>query len=144
MDAGLIEKAERLLNANLISTTLSTVDEQYNVNVAVLTVLEMIGEDRIICARFGADRTYANLKQTGKGVFLVLLTDENQQTKDGIRVYVELEDDTTSGEYYERMKQKLAQTPDKQFPLKNCLVFKITAIAPVSTLRSSFLSYCRF
>ncbi|MGI6435537.1 MAG: hypothetical protein ACOX0F_09270 [Syntrophomonadaceae bacterium] len=135
MDAGLIEKAERLLNANFISTTLSTVDEQYNVNVAVLTVLEMIGEDRIICARFGADRTYANLKQTGKGVFLVLLTDENQQTKDGIRVYVELEDDTTSGEYYERMKQKLAQTPYRQFPLKNCLVFKITAIAPVSTLK---------
>lgn len=135
MDVGLIEKARRLLNANLISTTLSTVDEQYNVNVAVLTVLEMIGEDRIICARFGADRTYANLKQTGKGVFLVLLTDEKQQTKDGIRVYVELEDDLTSGEYYERISQKLAQTPYSRFPLKNCLVFKITAIVPVSTLK---------
>lgn len=135
MDRVLIEKARQLLNANYISTTLSTVDEEYNVNVAVLTVLEMIGDDRLICARFGADRTYANLKQTGKGVFLVLLTDDNQQTKDGIRVYVELEDDTTSGEYYERLKEKLAKTPYARFPLKNCLVFKITAIVPVSTLK---------
>lgn len=135
MEAGLIEKARGLLNANHISTTLSTVDEEYNVNVAVLTVLEMIGEDRIICARFGADRTYANLKQTGKGVFLVLLTDENRQTKDGVRVYVELEDDTTGGEYFERLQRKLSQTPYGEFPLKNCLIFKITAIVPVSTLK---------
>ncbi len=135
MENNLVEKARQLLNANLISTTLSTVDEEYNVNVAVLTVLEMIGDDRIICARFGADRTYANLKQTGKGVFLVLVTDEGQQTKDGVRVYVELEDDTTGGEYFERLQRKLAQTPYRQFPLKNCLVFKITAIVPVSTLK---------
>ncbi len=135
MPKDLVEKARELLNANLISTTLSTVDEDYNVNVAVLTVLEMIDDNRIICARFGADRTYANLKQTGKGVFLVLVTDESKQTKDGIRVYVELEDDTTSGEYFERMQRKLAQTPYSKFPLKNCLVFKITAIAPVSTLK---------
>ncbi len=134
MERGLVEKARELLNANLISTTLSTVDAQYNVNVAVLTVMEMIGDDRIICARFGADRTYANLKETGKGVFLVLVTDENQ-TKDGIRVYVELEGDTTSGEYFERIQQRLAQTAYSRFPLKNCLVFKITAIVPVSTLK---------
>jgi hypothetical protein len=131
----LAEKARELLNANLISTTLSTVDSEYNVNVAVLTVLEMIGDDRIICARFGADRTYANLKETRKGVFMVLVTDEQQHTKDGIRVYVELEDDTASGEYFELLKEKLAGTPYSQFPLKNCLVFKITAIAPVSTLK---------
>lgn len=135
MQTDLVEKARELLNANLISTTLSTVDSQYNVNIAVLTVLEMIGDDRIICARFGADRTYANLKETGKGVFMVLLINEQQQTKDGIRVYVELEEDTNSGEYYERLKDKLAQTPYRQFALKNCLVFKITAIVPVSTLK---------
>ncbi len=135
MQTDLVGKARELLNANLVSTTLSTVDSEYNVNIAVLTVLEMISDDRIICARFGADRTYANLKQTGKGVFLVLVTDEQKQTKDGIRVYVELEDDTDHGEYFERLKDKLAQTPYRQFPLKNCLIFKITAIVPVSTLK---------
>lgn len=135
MQTDLVEKARKLLNANLVSTTLSTVDSEYNVNIAVLTVLEMIGDDRIICARFGAERTYANLKQTGKGVFLVLVTDEQQQTKDGIRVYVELEDDTDHGEYFKRLKDKLARTPYRQFPLKNCLIFKITAIVPVSTLK---------
>ena len=35
MPKDLVEKARELLNANLISTTLSTVDEDYNVNVAV-------------------------------------------------------------------------------------------------------------
>lgn len=136
MEKALIEKAQQLLNANYVSTTLSTVDNEYNVNIAVLTVLEMISPERILCARFGADLTYANLKQTRKGVFLVLLTDEQQRTKDGIRVYVELEDDPTSGEYYERMRQRLDTTPYRQFPLKNCLVFRITAIVPVSTLGS--------
>ena len=98
MDPALVNKARELLNANYISTTLSTVDRDYNVNVAVISVLEMIDDQTIICARFGADRTYANLKETGKGVFLVLLTD-NEKTKDGIRVYVKLVDDQQEGPY---------------------------------------------
>jgi hypothetical protein len=105
MDRNLIEKARELINANYISTTLSTVDREYNVNIAVITVLEMIDDNTIICARFGADKTYANLKETGKGVFLVLLTKDNQ-SKDGIRVYVELQDDQQEGYYYERVKSR--------------------------------------
>lgn len=134
MKRELIEKARELINANYISTTLSTVDRDYNVNVAVITVLEMVNDDTIICARFGADKTYANLKETGKGVFMVLLTD-GQKTKDGIRVYVQLADDLTEGEYYERIRKRLDGTRYAAFPLKNCLVFKITDILPVSMLR---------
>lgn len=136
MDPGLIGKARELLNANYISTTLSTVDRQYQVNIAVLSVLEMIDDETIICARFGADRTYANLKETGTGVFLVLLTD-HEKTKDGIRVYVELVDDPAEGVYYERVKKRLAETRYQGFPLKNCLVFKITDVLPVSMLTTS-------
>ena len=40
MDQQLVEKARALINANLISTTLSTVSRDYDVNIAVLTVLE--------------------------------------------------------------------------------------------------------
>ncbi|MGI5912538.1 MAG: hypothetical protein ACOX6E_08195 [Syntrophomonadaceae bacterium] len=134
MDRALIEKARVLLNANYISTTLSTVDKNYNVNVAVISILEMIDDDTIICARFGADRTYANLKETGKGVFMVLLTD-NEKTKDGIRVYVELKEDQVAGEYYEQIKKRLEGTRYANFPLKNCLVFKIINILPVSMLK---------
>lgn len=134
MDRNLIEKARELLNANYISTTLSTVDQDYYVNVAVISILEMINDDTIICARFGADKTYANLKETGKGVFLVLLTD-NEKTKDGIRVYVELQDDQIEGEYYDRIKKRLESTKYSDFPLKNCLVFKITSILPISMLK---------
>lgn len=136
MDKNLIEKARKLINANLISTTLSTVDKDYNCNTAVISILEMIGDDTIICARFGADRTYANLKQTAKGVFLVLVTD-GQQSKDGIRVYVELVDDLQAGDYYDRIQQRLEQTNYSGFTLKNCLVFKITDILPVSMLRKN-------
>lgn len=132
----LIEKAKNLLNQNLITTTLSTVDRNYNVNVAVISIVEMIDEETILCARFGAEQTYANLKETGKGVFMVLLTD-NKTTKDGIRVYVELVDDLTEGPYYERIKARLEASPYKNFPLKNCLVFKINNIAPISTLKQS-------
>lgn len=134
MDRALLEKARELINANYISTTLSTVDKEYNVNVAVISVLEMIGDNTIICARFGADLTYANLRETGKGVFMVLLTD-NEQTKDGIRVYVELIADQTEGEYYERIKKRLENSRYRDFPLKNCLVFKIVNILPVSMLK---------
>lgn len=133
MDINLIEKARSLLNANYISTTLSTVDKNYNVNIAVITVLEMIDDSTIICARFGAEKTYANLKETGRGVFLVLLTPDNK-TKDGIRVYVELAEDQQAGEYYDRIKARLEGTAYADFPLKNCLVFKITDILPVSML----------
>ncbi len=134
MDNSLLEKARELINANYISTTLSTVDKDYNVNIAVITILEMIDDNKIICARFGADKTYANLKETGKGVFLVLLTADNK-TKDGIRVYVELADDQQEGAYYDRIKARLDKTYYASFPLKNCLVFKILDILPVSMLK---------
>lgn len=134
MDRSLIEKAKDLLNRNLITTTLSTVDKDYNVNVAVISILEMIDDETILCARFGADRTYANLKETGKGVFMVLVSD-NDKTKDGIRVYVELAGDLTEGPYYDRIQARLKATRYGDFPLKNCLVFKITNIAPISTLK---------
>ncbi len=137
MERELIEKARDLINANYISTTLSTVDKDYNVNIAVISVMEMIGDDTIIAARFGADKTYANLKETGRGVFMVLLADENRQSKDGIRVYVKLQDDLTAGEFYDRIKQRLQQTNYSSFALKNCLVFKITEILPVSMLKKA-------
>jgi len=136
MDRQLIEKARELLNANYISTTLSTVDRDYNCNVAVISVLEMIDDDIIIAARFGADRTYANLLETRKGVFLVLLTD-NEKTKDGIRVYVELVEDQQEGPYFDRIEQRLQGTRYGSFELKNCLVFKIIDILPVSLLKKA-------
>lgn len=134
MDKELIIKARELINANYISTSLSTVDKDYNVNVAVITILEMIDDDKIICARFGADKTYANLKETGKGVFMVLLTD-GDETKDGIRVYVELIDDLTAGEYFDRIQKRFDLTGYARFELKNCLVFRIVEILPISMLR---------
>ncbi|QGU00446.1 hypothetical protein SYNTR_1852 [Candidatus Syntrophocurvum alkaliphilum] len=134
MNQELILKAKELINANYISTTLSTVDKEYNVNIAVISIMEMIDDETIICARFGADLTHANLKETGKGVFLVLLTD-NERTKDGIRVYVELKEDQTQGEYYDRIKKRLDQTKYCNFELKNCWVFKVTKILPVSMLK---------
>lgn len=76
MERSLLEKARELLNRNLLTTTLSTVDKEYNVNVAVITVVEMVDDETILCARFGAEQTYANLKETGKGVFMVLVADE--------------------------------------------------------------------
>ncbi len=134
MDNLLLEKAREMINANYISTTLSTVDKDYNVNIAVITILEMIDNNTIICARFGAEKTYANLKETGKGVFLVLIT-ADESTKDGIRVYVELTDDQQEGAYFERIKERLNNTAYASFPLKNCLVFKVVDILPVSMLK---------
>ena len=133
MERSLIEKARELLNKNLPTTTLSTVDKDYNVNVAVISILEMIDDETIICARFGAERTYRNLQETKKGVFMVLSVDE-RGTKDGIRVYVELVGDETGGPNFERIQERLAKTRYGRFPLKNCLVFRITDIQPVSTL----------
>jgi hypothetical protein len=51
-----MEKARKLINANYVSTTLSTVDKDYNVNIAVISILEMVDDDTIIAARFGADK----------------------------------------------------------------------------------------
>ena len=136
MDQQLVEKARTLINANLISTTLSTGSKDYDVNIAVITILEMVDDDTIICARFGADKTYANLKETGKGGFLVLLTPD-QHTKDGIRVYVELTEDQQEGEYYDRIRARLDQTSYSHFPLRNCLVLKLAEILPVSLLKKT-------
>lgn len=134
MDQHLVDKARKLLNQNLMSTTLSTVDKDYNVNVAVISILEMIDDETILCARFGADKTYANLKETGKGVFLVLVIGEDR-SKDGIRVYVELKSDETEGPNFERIKERFDRTKYADFPLRNCLVFKIINIVPVSMLK---------
>ncbi|MGE5397364.1 MAG: pyridoxamine 5'-phosphate oxidase family protein [Chitinophagales bacterium] len=133
MDQSLLEKARELLNLNLPTTTLSTVDKEYNVNVAVISIIEMLDDNTILCARFGAERTYANLKQTGKGVFMVLVFD-GEKRKDGIRVSVELTGDETDGPNFQRIKDRLNKTKYRDFPLKNCLVFRATDVIPVSTL----------
>ena len=100
MNNELLDKAKQLINANHISTILGTVDSEYNVNMAVMNLLEFIGDDIILCARFGANRTYHNLLQTGKGTFMVLQVDQEKATKDGIRISVQLTEALTEGDYF--------------------------------------------
>lgn len=135
MNNELLDKAKQLINANHISTILGTVDSEYNVNMAVMNFLEFIGDDIILCARFGANRTYHNLLQTSKGTFMVLQVDQEKATKDGIRISVQLTEALTEGDYFERMAEKLAASSYSSFPLKHCLVFKVIDILPITFMQ---------
>src|SRR3990172_4521696 len=96
------EKAMELVNRHLVTTLLSTADEQGNVDAALFNSAFMPDYNTLVGARIGLKRSYENLKRTGKGVLSVIVPDpENPLDTDGVRVYVELVADETEGEKFD-------------------------------------------
>jgi hypothetical protein len=125
----LIKKARIIMNKHLVTTTLSTTDKEGNVDVAIVNTAVMADPETIKCARISTKKTYENLKETGKGMFMVIAPKPNPMETDGIRIEVELIKDETEGDEFDIM-QDFVHRNFGPFEIKNLLTFKITKIRP--------------
>ena len=106
---------------------IGTADRDGNVNLAIYSPPQIIGEDRVV---FGATarKTYENLMQNPKAMFMYIV-----KKWEGIRMELELQKVEAEGEMLKEIKQhfknigydKLAEE------IRYALYFKVTAVYPL-------------
>lgn len=74
-------------------------------------------------------KTYENLKETKKGIFMVIDPKPNPMETDGVRIEVELVKDETEGDEFDIM-QDFVYKNFGHFEIKNLLTFRVTNIRP--------------
>ena len=88
--------------------TLSSADTSGKVNSAYFGSPRMVDEKTIFMG-LGDNRTFANLQQNPKAVFMVMEPGESIMDWKGVRIYVKMIDCQTSGEKLDNLKAMIAE-----------------------------------
>lgn len=88
--------------------TLSTADKDGNVNVAYFGSPRMVDEKTVFMG-LGNNRTFANLQQNPKAVFMIMEPGNTLPEWKGVRVYLKMIDCQTSGEKVDSIKAVIAE-----------------------------------
>ncbi len=112
--------------------TLSTANAQGDVNVAVFGSPQMIDENTVVMG-MGENRSFRNLRENPKAVFIVLEPGETVMDWKGARVYLEALDIETGGGFYDQIRDNIAKTAGKQAAamIHAAIRFKITEVRPI-------------
>lgn len=112
--------------------TLSTADKKGEVNVAVFGSPQMVDENTVVMG-IGENRTFRNLQGNPKAVFILMEPGETLMDWKGTRVYLEAIDMETSGEFYDQIKQNIANAVGKQAAdmIHAAIRFRITEVRPL-------------
>jgi hypothetical protein len=115
--------------------TLSTVNTEGEVNVAVFGSPRMIDENTVVMG-IGQNRSLRNLERNPKAVFIVMEPGETVMDWKGARVYLEATDMETEGKFYDEIKQNIAKAAGKQASemIHAAIRFKITEVRPIVDL----------
>jgi hypothetical protein len=93
--------------------TLSTANKKGEVNVAVFGSPQMIDENTVVMG-IGRNRTFRNLQENPKAVFIVMEPGKTAMDWKGARVYLEVVDLESGGGFFDEIKAGLAKTSGKQ------------------------------
>ncbi len=88
--------------------SLSTADKNGNVNAAVFGSPQMINKNTVVMG-IGKNRTFLNLTENPKAVFLVVEPGKSVMGWKGFRVYLEVETIDTEGEFLDQIKTGIAR-----------------------------------
>ncbi len=125
----LVQKVKEYINDYRLTTIMSTVDKEGNINIAIVNTAIMADPNTIKVARVDDEKSYENLKAIKKAVLIVVVPTD-AKTK-GICIEVELIKDETEGEDFETM-QAFVNEEFGGSKIKNLLTFNITEIKPVT------------
>lgn len=123
----LAEKAKELINQHLLTTTLSTIDRNCNIDVSIASVILMTDPETIKVAQLSKQKAYENLRATRKGVFMVVVPTVDSMKTDSICIAVELVKEETEGEEFDTMQYFINEAYGG-IEIKNLLTFRITEI----------------
>lgn len=115
--------------------TLSTANNEGEVNVAVFGSPRMIDENTVVMG-IGQNRSLRNLQRNPKAAFIVMEPGETVMDWKGARVYLEATDLETEGDFYDEIKLNIAKAAGKQAAdmVHAAIRFMITEVRPIVDL----------
>ena len=115
--------------------TLSTANKQGDVNVAVFGSPQMIDENTVVMG-IGKNRSYANLEENPKAVFIVMEPGKTVMDWKGARVYLEALAIETGGGFYDQVRDNIAKDAGEQAAkmIHAAVRFKITDVRAIVDL----------
>jgi hypothetical protein len=111
---------------------LSTANKKGEVNVAVFGSPQMIDENTVIMG-IGRNRSFRNLQENPKAVFIVVEPGKTVMDWKGARVYLEVVDLESGGGFFEEIKAGITKAAGKQAAdmIHAAVRFKITEVRPI-------------
>jgi hypothetical protein len=111
---------------------LSTANRKGEVNVAVFGSPQMIDENTVVMG-IGRNRTFSNLQENPKAVFMVVEPGKTVMDWKGARVYLEVLDLESGGGFFEEIKAGIAQAAGKQAAdmIHAAVRFNVTEVRPI-------------
>ncbi len=115
--------------------TLSTANTKGDVNVAVFGSPQMIDENTVVMG-IGKNRSFRNLQENPKAVFIVLDPGKAIMDWKGARVYLEVMDIEKGGGFYDQIKDNIAKAagPEAANMIHAAIRFRITEVRPIVDL----------
>ena len=115
--------------------TLSTANTQGDVNVAVFGSPQMIDENTVVMG-IGENRSFRNLRENPKAVFIVMEPGDTIMNWKGARVYLEALAIETGGGFYDQIRDNIAKAAGEQAAkmIHAAVRFKITDVRPIVEL----------
>jgi hypothetical protein len=112
--------------------TLSTVSGAGEPNVAVFGSPQMIDENTVVMG-IGENRSFRNLKENPKAVFIVVEPGDTLFDWKGARVYLEAVDIETSGGFFTQVKGDIARVAGEQAAkmIHAAVRFRITEVRDI-------------
>jgi hypothetical protein len=113
--------------------TLSTADKSGKVNSAYFGSPRMVDEETIFMG-LGNNRTFANLQENPKAVFMVMEPGKTIMDWKGVRIYMTMIDCQTSGEKLAQLKAGVAKHAGENAAkmMHAAVTFKIQEIRPLA------------
>lgn len=113
--------------------TLSTADKSGKVNSAYFGSPRMVDEETIFMG-LGNNRTFANLQENPKAVFMVMEPGKTIKDWKGVRIYVTMIDCQTSGKKLDQLKAGVAKHAGENAAkmMHAAVTFKIQEIRPLA------------
>ena len=115
--------------------TLSTANTQGDVNVAVFGSPQMIDENTVVMG-IGENRSFRNLRENPKAVFIVMEPGDTIMDWKGARVYLEALAIETGGGFYDQIRDNIAKAAGEQAAkmIHAAVRFKINDVRPIVEL----------
>lgn len=112
--------------------TLSTADSRGEVNVAVFGSPQMIDENTVVMG-IGRNRSFHNLQENPKAVFIVMEPGKTPMEWKGARVYLEAMDIETGGGFFDQVRENISKMAGKAAGdmLHAAIRFRITEVRPI-------------
>ena len=125
-------EVQEILNKRPRIGTLSTSNNEGDVNVAVFGSPQMIDENTVVMG-IGRNRSFSYLQENPRAVFIIMEPGKSLMEWKGARVYLEAVAIETGGGFFDQIRESIADAAGKAAGdmIHAAVRFKITDVRPI-------------